>query len=167
MSGLNARHLLLDVIRPTLQRIQLWSPSAEQLVLGTAAAESGLADLRQLGAGPALGLWQMEPATHKSLWQDLLGYRLELHRAVLALASRGAELVDGVPPAGELVGNLPYAAALCRVRYLWDPHPLPASGDIRGLAETWKRAYNSPLGAGTPEYFRHCWERLVSRAVGI
>ena len=60
---LNVRDLRVEVIRPALRALDLWSPAAEDLVLGTAAQESGLAYLRQIGGGPALGLWQIEPAT--------------------------------------------------------------------------------------------------------
>ena len=53
---LAATLLLSMVIRPALSKINLWSPSAEELVLGTAIVESGLTYLRQWGDGPALGL---------------------------------------------------------------------------------------------------------------
>lgn len=52
------------VVRPVLRVMSAWSQPAEDLVMGTAAQESRLTYLRQLGGGPALGLWQMEPATH-------------------------------------------------------------------------------------------------------
>ena len=44
------------VIAPALDKLGLWSPSAEELVLGTAIVESGLTYIRQWGDGPALGL---------------------------------------------------------------------------------------------------------------
>ena len=60
------------VIRPALTKINLWSRSAEELVLGTAIVESGLTYLKQRGEGPALGLWQIEPATHEDLYTNFL-----------------------------------------------------------------------------------------------
>ena len=41
-----ASQILSMVIRPALSKINLWSPSAEELVLGTAIVESGLIYLR-------------------------------------------------------------------------------------------------------------------------
>ena len=45
------------VIAPALDKLGLWSPSVEELVLGTAIVESGLTYIRQWGGSPALGLW--------------------------------------------------------------------------------------------------------------
>ena len=56
----------------------MWSTAAEELVLGTAIVESSLIYISQHGAGPALGLWQVEPATHDDLYANYLSYRQEL-----------------------------------------------------------------------------------------
>ena len=69
---LAATLLLSMVIRPALTKINLWSSSAEELVLGTAIVESGLTYLKQHGDGPALGLWQIEPATHEDLYTNFV-----------------------------------------------------------------------------------------------
>ena len=62
---MNAKDLREDVVRPVLKVMDKWSEAAENLVLGTAAKESAMGqDLRQRGGGPALGIYQMEPATH-------------------------------------------------------------------------------------------------------
>ena len=53
---LSVTHLQDWVIAPALNKLNLWSRSAEELVLGTAIVESGLTWLRQWGDGPALGL---------------------------------------------------------------------------------------------------------------
>ena len=50
---------------------------------------------------------------------------------------------------GELVRNLAYATAICRVRYARVPGALPAAHDIDGLAAYWKAHYNTALGKGT------------------
>ena len=49
---LSSIHLLDRVIAPALEKIGLWSRSAEELVLGTAIIESGLTYLKQHGDGP-------------------------------------------------------------------------------------------------------------------
>ena len=73
------------VIRPALTKINLWSRSAEELILGTAIVESGLTYLKQHGDGPALGLWQVEPATHEDLYTNFLNYRPELGSKLMEL----------------------------------------------------------------------------------
>ena len=65
--GLDATQLARYIIRPTLEYIGWRSPASERLVLGTAITESRLRFIRQLGSGPALGIYQMEPATFRDI----------------------------------------------------------------------------------------------------
>ena len=51
------------VVALTLGELHMDSPAAQALVLGTAAQESRLQYLVQLGNGPAREIFQMEPAT--------------------------------------------------------------------------------------------------------
>ena len=67
---LAAKQMSTLVIKPLPKKLNLWSPSAEELVLGTAIVESGLTYLKQHGDGPALGLWQVEPPTHEDLYTN-------------------------------------------------------------------------------------------------
>jgi len=61
----DADHLRREIIAPALRHIGMWSGAAENLLLGTAAVESRMGTyLRQVGGGPALGIWQVEPVTH-------------------------------------------------------------------------------------------------------
>ena len=78
MAKMLASQILSLVIRPALSKINLWSHSAEELVLGTAIVESGLTYIRQWDDGPALGLWQVEPSTQNDLYTNFLNYRPEL-----------------------------------------------------------------------------------------
>ena len=55
-----------EVVRPVLQDLKMYSPVAENLIMGTAAQESGFTYIKQLGGGPALGMFQVEPATTRS-----------------------------------------------------------------------------------------------------
>ncbi|HYD29182.1 hypothetical protein [Brevundimonas sp.] len=151
--SLSPRHLRLFVIRPVLVRLDLWSAAAEDLVLGTAAAETGLRLLDQVTSGaddrlgPAYGLWQMEEATHDDLWRNMIAYRPELRAQVEAL------LATWPRPVEQLVTNLAYAAALCRLHYRRVAEPLPAAGDLEGYGRYWKRHYNTEAGKGTPAGF--------------
>lgn len=152
-TGVNTAQLRAYVIRPALQHIQLYSRSAENLVLGTALVESGGHFLKQMGSGPALGLFQMEPATSRDIWENYLEYNPGL-RARISLLMTG--LVDDDDY--EMIGNLYYAAAMCRVHYRRVPDALPAATDYAAMAAYWKQFYNTALGAGTADkalpYFR-------------
>ena len=131
------------VIRPALEKLGLWSTAAEELVLGTAIVESSLIYLRQHGDGPALGLWQVEPATHDDLYANYLSYRQELSARLMELRAPALSMEEN------LASNLMYGAAVCRLCYYRQPGALPEAGDLEGQAAFWKQHYNTPLGAGT------------------
>lgn len=170
--GLDARQLLYYVIRPALRVLgeRYATSAAERLVLGTAAVESvGLRFIHQLGNGPALGLWQMEPVTFRDHWRvGGLIDRYNLREKLLSMSHTRARVVfaDGMttdqPTPIELCSNLALGAAMCRVHYLRDPKPLPGENDVFGMAETWKRAYNTVAGAGTVDGFRQFYNQVVT-----
>ncbi len=137
------------VIVPALKAINLYSPAAAELLLGTALQESRLQYLKQIGKGPALGLFQMEPATHNDIWDNYLGYRKELAAKVLKLG-------HSLQPAA-LATDLLYAAAMCRVHYRRAPDRLPEQGDYEAQAEFYKRIYNTYEGAATVDEYLENW----------
>ncbi|NGZ29226.1 MAG: hypothetical protein G8345_20355, partial [Magnetococcales bacterium] len=132
--SLDPYQLRILVIRPTLNTLGHWSKEAEELVLGTAIQESNLRYLRQMNGGPAIGLWQMEPATHKDIWDNYLSARAKLGMKVLGPYSR--------PDPGRMAWALAYACAMCRIHYLRAPEAVPPAGDVVRQAEYWKRWYN-------------------------
>ena len=145
--GLDVVQLREEIIRPALLHIGLYSKAAENLVLGTALTESRARYLRQLGGGPALSIWQIEPLTHHDLHNNYLNGRRELRGLVYDLMTdSAANDFDG-----ELVGNLMYGAAMCRVFYRRIPARLPDEQDAQGMSRYWKKYYNTHLGAGTIE----------------
>lgn len=154
MVGIHPEHLRLHIVRPTLMALDLFSPAAENLLLGTAAQESRLGHyLVQLGGGPARGIFQMEPATHLDLWENFLIWRGDLQKRVMAM--RFSVAAD----AEEMVWNLRYATAMCRIHYLRVKEALPDADDVEGLARYWKRTYNTELGKGTvAEFCKHYLE---------
>ncbi|WP_051340940.1 hypothetical protein [Azospirillum halopraeferens] len=159
---LSPRHLRDDVIIPVLRICAgddapgFASAAGVELVLGTAAVESRLRALRQIGGGPALGLWQMEPATHEDIWANFLRYRAKLGERILML--RG----ECPPKERQLVTNLAYGAAMCRAHYYRRPEPLPAAGDVLAQGFYWKAHYNTHLGAGKPGDYVDVWRTLVA-----
>jgi hypothetical protein len=160
---IDSTHLLRYVIRPVLTDLDLWSEPAERLVLGTACQESHCGRwLVQLGdvPGGGLGIYQMEPATHDDIWKNFLNHRKAIASKIMDLRSIPVTVANY---AGDMVGNLYYATAMCRIHYLRDPEPLP--DDLRGQAEYWKRVYNTHLGKGTVEEYMNNWNRYVPQGV--
>lgn len=140
------------VVRPALEDIGLWSQEAEDLLVGTAAVESKLGTyLHQVGGGPAMGVFQMEPATHDDIWNNYLAYKDWKWNLTKITNSYGAE---------DMIYNLRYAAAMARIHYRRVPEPLPnrhtfasKASYIVALGAYWKEHYNTHLGAGTVEKF--------------
>ena len=146
------------VVQPALKKLKLWSPSAEELVLGTAIVESGLTYLKQHGDGPALGLWQVEPATHDDLYTNFLNFRPELGSKLIELRAAGLSLDEN------LATNLMYGAAVCRLCYYRKPDALPEAGDIEGQANFWKQHYNTIFGAGTVSKYVYKVQQVLKEA---
>jgi len=157
--SLHPPHLRELVIRPTLEQLGFWSEAAENLLMGTAAQESRMGMyLKQLGGGPALGVFQMEPATHDDIWINFVRFKPSLADLLRKVAGVGH---GRHPQADLMIGNLYYAAAMARVHYLRRPEALPPAGDVDALGQYWKNFYNTFLGKGTVEEFVENYHRHV------
>lgn len=151
---------LKTVVGPVVRQLGAGGAGAQELLLGTAVHESGCFRYRrQIGGGPALGYFQMEPSTHDDIWANFLAYRPTLAAKVDRYL--GANPVDRYRA---LERNDRYGAAMARVHYMRVSAPLPAAGNIMAQARYWKRHYNTPLGAGTPRGYVHSWRRCVQGA---
>ena len=146
---INSYQLRKYIVVAELERLGLYSKAAENLLMGTAAQESKLGEyLKQLGGGPARGIFQMERATEKDLWHNYLAYKPKLRRKIFDItASKTPYYTD------EILYNLRYAAAMTRIHYLRVKESLPDADDVAGLAQYWKKYYNTHLGKGTVDEF--------------
>lgn len=145
------------VIKPTLEgMVPLWgagvaSEQAVNLILGTIYQESvvgGVTHLRQIN-GPALGILQIEPATHKDIWDNYLSYRPDKASYVRSLARQSMADFDQ-----ELVGNLPYAVSIARLKYWMRSFTWPKDpNDIEALGRIWDEHYNANPEHGFPADF--------------
>lgn len=141
---INVKQLEELIIVPTLQYLDPeipFSDAAVELLKMTAAHESHLGSYIAQVNGPALGIYQMEPATEDDIWTNFLEYRHGLSDKIDTLCS---DLV--YPPSKELASNLVFATAMARVHYYRDKYPLPDAMDIEGLAQYAKRVYNTVEG---------------------
>lgn len=158
------RQQLLDLaVRPALAALDRCGVpggrGAEQLLMGTAAVESSFTYLAQKG-GPALGLWQMEPATYDDIWMNFLSFRIrKLNGGALDAAVNGWTGI--VPNASRLAWDLRHAAAMARVQYSRAPEPLPAADDLEAMDHIYLLRYNAG-GKSTPGEFTAAYRELVA-----
>ncbi len=125
-----------NLISRVLEEYSLHSPAAANLLLGTAAAESDFGTYIRQVNGPARGIFQMELGTF--LWlQAVYGKRYSI----------------AVHQFEEIEWDLKLAILFARLRYRVIPSPLPEAYDLLGLANYWKKYYNTYLGAGTVQDF--------------
>ena len=129
--------------------------------MGTITQESRAQYIKQLGNGPALGLVQMEPATHNDIWEHFLRYKDSLAERIIHLASVGSLDGSRTPASTELITNVAYAVAMCRVHYYRRPEALPDANDIEALGRYWKQHYNTVKGKGTVEEFVENFPREI------
>ena len=159
MSGISPIDLLDEAVRPALGALgDRWAGrSAEQLLMGIAAVESGLHKLRQYGGGQAIGFWQMEPRTFRDILKRLDREQYADLRLSLVCLATVQE-----PEPGEMAWNLRFAAGMARMK-LRDAKPrLPEPWDIAGFEDYHKRFYNSSLGATRPGEFTRAWQELIA-----
>ena len=155
---LDLNQMLTHVITPALKKIDLYSEGAAELVLLTGVQESRYKYVKQIGTGPALSFWQMEPATAQDIYMSYLMFRTSLSNRVDSLRGAGpGDKVDFEEINFQLLNNMAFAVAMCRLKYRRSKLPIPAPGDLKAQAHIWKEVYNSHLGAGTEEeFFEHC-----------
>ncbi|MCI5183008.1 MAG: hypothetical protein D3921_10945 [Candidatus Electrothrix sp. AW1] len=165
---------------------QLW----KDLLLGTAAQESGFKLRHQRGGGPALGLFQIEQcSTHDPMWKDELNKKGEAYFTIVTMkAGVTKKYLKGKNPVvddveDDLVNNDKYGAAIALNIYLM--HIMHDGGEIDlfkdlssikpvkdiedpgysdyldELANLWVKHYNTKDGEGTPKKFKENWYRYV------
>lgn len=131
-------------IVPAAQNLGIYTLPHLQIGFGTCGQESGFQNIRQIGGGPALGPFQMEPSTHNSLIANFVRYRPHIEDAL-------TKLLGNVQPSIDLLmTNMVYAAMMMFIKYLDCPGEIPDALD--GQAEYYVRWYNAGGKATTAEY---------------
>lgn len=122
--------------------------------MGTAAQESHLGKYRkQIGGGPALGIFQMEPTTFHDIVNNYLRYKPELAAKIERVARVSRFKAE------DIENNDLLAICMTRVHYLRVKKAIP--DNLEGWATYWKRYYNTPLGKGMAEEFIANYKRYV------
>ncbi|MBQ0718916.1 MAG: hypothetical protein KBT88_11140 [Gammaproteobacteria bacterium] len=146
------------IIRDTLKSIDEWAPAHENLLLGTAAQESGMG--LSLKRGRLLGIYHISPNTHRSVWDKYLLHHPDLASRVRGLAGQHSFIRE---PHGELISNLKYATAIAWLIYRRADEVLPADDDIAGLARYWHRHFRSKASASVAEFMACYQDHIVGK----
>ena len=125
---LDVDQLKNDVIVPTLREMVLYTPAGVELLLGIAAHESRLGTYLKQVEGPALGLYQMEPATYTDLIENVLKYKPFMMNRILDACE-----YDYFPDAERLMTDIKLATAMARVFFIRFSEPLPKAGNVQGM----------------------------------
>ena len=138
-----------EIAEYALYRIDSYSDDALALVVRTGMAESGYRALKGYGDGnPAIGFWQIEPATMNDMIENYINYRSKYKKTLISLGMNFEK--DTIM---SVMSNMAVQAALCRLHYRRDKDPIPSWDDLEGQASYWKRVYNTVEGRGTVEHF--------------
>lgn len=185
--SIDATHLTKYLIVPTLIEMNellpgAYSENAVAIMLGILAQESEMGTyLHQRGVSAskgAKGIYQIESATHMSIWNHYLKYHQELALWVKGKASQHAlddvdylwydgddvetwsDLQNNPTLDTNLVTNLTYGTIIARLILWIDSEPLPSYRDIEGMAKYYKRVYNTPEGKATEQQFVDNYNRF-------
>ena len=131
---------------PCLNKLGLWSKSAEELLVLTYAQESKGGKYIHQVEGPALSGFQIEPTTHDDIWKSYLVNHPDLSYNILTHLE-----YSRIPKAEQMMNNIAYAVMMARIHYRRVEERLPDADDVDGLASYWKRYYNTEKGSGTVE----------------
>jgi len=156
------KRLIMDV----LHGVSHHSDEAVDLLMLTAAQESKMGRYLYQIKGPARGIFQIEPATHRDLHENYLKYKPGLlTKAASFLGKR--DFTSHV----DLVGNIPYQIVVARFQYLRFPKRIPGRDGfndefdyIFALAEYWKKYWNTEKGKGSAQEATQNYHRYVLNA---
>lgn len=139
-----------EIAEYSLYKINAYSDDALALVVRTGMAESGYRALKGYGEGnPAIGFWQIEPATLFDMMKNYIHYRPHYRKALeeMGMSFEGDNIEISV------MSNMAVQSALCRLHYRRDKHSIPSWDDLEAQGKYWKRVYNTEEGRGTVGHF--------------
>ena len=147
--SIDPKHLR-SLINNVLDILELNSDNALELLMLTTAQESHCGEwIKQIGGGPALGIFQMEPNTHDDIWKNYLCYHPSISNKIIKLSIQYRDFNLDNAKYFDMIGNLPYQTAMARTHYLRKREPLPDSKDVLKMAEYYKKYWNTYKGKAT------------------
>jgi len=140
---INSMSLIVNYV---LDVLKMNSPEALDLVMRTGMQESRFKYLEQLGGGPGLGFFQVEPGTADDTWYNYVVFREGIRDDLKTLG-----LPMGPWQNLTIMSNIALQVALCRLKYRRWKAPIPLA--IEEQAAYYKQIYNTPKGKATAEEF--------------
>jgi len=133
------------ILSPTMEALQIRSPQLAELMVFTCATESaGGTYLKQI-VGPALGIYQIEPATFTDVW---INYILRKPDIVNLLSLNLG--VHRMPMPTDVIHDLRLATATSLFLYIQrKAKPLDSSEET--MWDLYKRLYNTVKGKATKD----------------
>lgn len=148
------------IIRPTLGALGLPHPErAEALLIATAAHESaGLRYIKQVGGGPALSVYQIEPATGSDVMDRWLPRQALSLRGIVEAVT---EFRAGDDVKGRLLSDMRFATVVARLIYWRAPEILPPADDVPAMAKLWGLRWQTESDPVKMQLFITNYERFV------
>jgi hypothetical protein len=138
------------VLNPDLMRLNIYSPAASNLLLGTAIQESLLGKLSK-------NVFQITLSTAEDINSTYLVKHPDLRNAVNYFYDPQR------PLSWNLSNNVNYEVAIASIVYLRANRPLPNATDPEALGQFWKRNYNTYFGKGTAREYAVNLESFLSK----
>lgn len=143
----NFKKDIKSIIDWTLKKMDMYSQDASSMIYKTGMAETNYKHLSQMGDGPAIGYFQLEPETMKDIMKNYVAYRKPILESLKSLGYAEDDSEYRVK------SNIALQVVFCRLKYRRDPFSLPDRNNPEDQARYWKRVYNTELGKGTVEHF--------------
>ncbi len=154
----NIKQFREDIVAPTLGALQIRNANMAELLVFTCAVESaGGTYVRQI-KGPALGIYQIEPATFTDLFVNYVLRKPDI--ANLFTLNLG---MHRMPQPEEVITNLSLATACTAMLYQYRKARLPADSKLTSeqLWDIYKPLYNTVKGASKKEPSIAAYEKWI------
>lgn len=138
------------VLNPDLKKLNIYSPSISNLLLGTAIQESLIGHLSK-------NIFQISLSTAKDINADYLAKHPDLKKAVSYF------YYPKRPLSWNLSNNVNYEVAVASLVYLKTNQPLPTATNPEALGQFWKINYNTYDGKGTAQQYVIHLENYISK----
>ena len=148
---INSKQFLTHIVIPYTNNVseEMCSAASNKLLMGTCAQESKMATYVKQINGPAFGPYQCEPATFLTIMNYLeRPSKTDLKAKILKVCN-----YSQLPDVSRLASDFGFATIICRLCYWIIPEKLPDAENLQGLAEYWKKYYNTEHGKGTATEF--------------
>lgn len=146
----NAKQFRNVVVNPSLNLINLWSQEAEDLLVMVMAHESNGGEFLVQKDGPALGIYQMEPATFNSIWSKTLYSGDDKYKIIASKIMLACNFIKA-PDASEMVTNLRFATMMARIFFLRNREPIPTDLDMMSVYA--KKYWNTEHGKASAQNY--------------